>query len=359
MAALLAQLEQLHQDLAALMERDPEQEVVGSAFPLLDAVLSEAREALPTDSTLRSQVADLADEAIVTGERVRAADALVIVGQLLAALRHYTEAPPKEISTLAPPLGHLAVLDHLSPIHRSSRVEEPGHLFVAAGLGATQNDGGRSLTALGRDFRSAFESVLLSSKLHMHLSSPTSSRSSVASGSWELARPTNTSMVTLELGGDPYEGQSEIAAQAAFSRYSHFAPGIATLAVHVGLSPLDGVAPFLSLTGLFWLLDAVIETAAMTEIPALFEQAGVAGSVFGPALFIGDGRSDIAGLVDCSGLARMPEAPHFSFGASYSDRADDLRDWDSRRAFINDAIGRLLIDGGFPDAEELVNRLPE
>ena len=55
-AALMAQLGQMHQDLVALMERDPEQEVVGSVFPLLDAVLSEAREALPTESTLRSQV---------------------------------------------------------------------------------------------------------------------------------------------------------------------------------------------------------------------------------------------------------------------------------------------------------------
>ena len=128
MAALLARLEQLHRDLTELIENDPEQEVTGSAFSLLDAVLSEAREALPAESALRGQVADLVYEAIATGERVRAADALIIVGQLLAALRHYVQSDSEEGRALAVSSGHRGVLDHLSPIHRSSGVEKAPHL---------------------------------------------------------------------------------------------------------------------------------------------------------------------------------------------------------------------------------------
>ena len=333
--------------------------MTGSAFPLLDAILSESREALPAESTLRSQVVDLVYEAVATGDRVRAADALVIVGQLLAALRHYAQTAGEKGPTLVTFSGHPGALDHLSPIHRSSRVEEVPHLYVATGLGAALRNGGRSSTVLGTEFRATLESLLLASKIHHHLVSLTPSRGAASGGRWKLAKPTNTSMVTFELGGNPYEVSSEIAAQAAFSRYSQFAPDIATLAIHVGLGRAMQASSLIPLKDLFWLLDAVLETAAMSDMPSLFEQGGATGTVFGPALFVGDGRSDIAGFVDCSGLERMGDAPTFSFGASYADQPDGLRDPDIRRAFVNDAISRLLIDAGFPEAEELVQRLPE
>jgi hypothetical protein len=74
-------------DLVQLIERDPDQEVTGQALPLIDAVISEARQALPDKSTLRRQIVDvISTEAIEAGEPLRAADALLIVGQLVAVL---------------------------------------------------------------------------------------------------------------------------------------------------------------------------------------------------------------------------------------------------------------------------------
>lgn len=87
MAKLVDQLRQLHADLAQLIERDPEQEVTGQALPLIDAVVSETRGALPPESTLGSQIVEVISvETIEAGEPLRAADALVLVGQLLAVL---------------------------------------------------------------------------------------------------------------------------------------------------------------------------------------------------------------------------------------------------------------------------------
>lgn len=92
MAALLDQLRQLRRDLKELVARDPEQEVGGLALPLIDSVLREARERLPSESSLPAQIVDLiSPEAIEAGEPIRAAEALVIVGQLLAALAHYEQ----------------------------------------------------------------------------------------------------------------------------------------------------------------------------------------------------------------------------------------------------------------------------
>ena len=57
MSALLEQLRQLHADLRAASDRDPEQEVTGVAVPLVDAVLSRARTLVePADSGLAEQI---------------------------------------------------------------------------------------------------------------------------------------------------------------------------------------------------------------------------------------------------------------------------------------------------------------
>jgi len=87
MAKLVDQLRQLRVDLTELIRRDPEQEVGGPALSLLDAVVSEARQALPPDSSLGDSVVDIVSvEAIEAGDPLRAADALVVIGQLLAVL---------------------------------------------------------------------------------------------------------------------------------------------------------------------------------------------------------------------------------------------------------------------------------
>lgn len=86
MAALVDQLRQLHADLTRMVDRDPEQEVGGPALPLIDAVITEARESLPETSTLRHQVVDLISSYTVEhGDGpFRAVDLLPVVGQLLA-----------------------------------------------------------------------------------------------------------------------------------------------------------------------------------------------------------------------------------------------------------------------------------
>lgn len=88
MSALLDQLRQLREDLVAISDRDPEQEVTGIAVPLVDSVLSEARGLVEAgDSGLAGQIIDLVSvEQIESGDGIRAVDALILVGQLLAAL---------------------------------------------------------------------------------------------------------------------------------------------------------------------------------------------------------------------------------------------------------------------------------
>ena len=104
MAALVDQLRQLHHDLQYLVERDPEQEVTGIALPLVDAVVSEARIRLPPESTLQRQVVELiSPESCEEGNGVRAADALLVVGQLLAATEHYEQEARDRLSREAAP----------------------------------------------------------------------------------------------------------------------------------------------------------------------------------------------------------------------------------------------------------------
>lgn len=81
-------LERLHADLSAISKRDPEQEVQGLALPVLDAVLSGIRDDLlpPGHPVVRSLNDLISIESVESGEAVRAVDALLVVGQLLAAV---------------------------------------------------------------------------------------------------------------------------------------------------------------------------------------------------------------------------------------------------------------------------------
>lgn len=92
---MLYQLRQLHETLTRLVDRDPEQEVTGIALPVIDQVVAEARRSLPEGSTLGGQIVELiSPESLDGGEPVRAADALLVVGQLLAVFEHHEDQRP-------------------------------------------------------------------------------------------------------------------------------------------------------------------------------------------------------------------------------------------------------------------------
>ncbi len=81
---------QLADDLRALQARDPEQEVQGLALPVLDAAFEAARLHLDDDDPLRQVAVNvLSPEMVAAGEPLRAADALVVAGQLKQALYEF------------------------------------------------------------------------------------------------------------------------------------------------------------------------------------------------------------------------------------------------------------------------------
>lgn len=85
----------LHLQLADIVKSDQEQEVRGIAVPVLDRVQSAARENLLEGDPVLATLPDLiSPEAIESGEPIRAADALLVVGQLDAALDRAIASPP-------------------------------------------------------------------------------------------------------------------------------------------------------------------------------------------------------------------------------------------------------------------------
>jgi hypothetical protein len=80
-------LRQLKGTLERLTQRDPDQEVTGIALPTLDAVVAQARDLVP-DSPVVSRIGDvISPNAVLTGEPLRASDALIVVDTLSGALR--------------------------------------------------------------------------------------------------------------------------------------------------------------------------------------------------------------------------------------------------------------------------------
>ncbi|HEY3087072.1 MAG TPA: hypothetical protein VGJ59_03295 [Jatrophihabitantaceae bacterium] len=80
--------EQLHDDLSRIAERDPEQEVQGLALPVLDACFTAFR-TMPqvADDPVLSRMIDVfSAQTIAAGEPIRAVDALVVVGQIIAVI---------------------------------------------------------------------------------------------------------------------------------------------------------------------------------------------------------------------------------------------------------------------------------
>lgn len=79
-------LRALVEDLRRLVDRDPEQEVLDMAVPVLDAAIRQARDVL-AEHPVAEAVADVVSpERVADWQQVRAADALLVANQLLAAL---------------------------------------------------------------------------------------------------------------------------------------------------------------------------------------------------------------------------------------------------------------------------------
>jgi hypothetical protein len=95
---LLAHLHQLYGDLRTVIDRDPEQEILGVALPVVDVVISASREFLTgPDSVLASGLHDLiCTQTVAAAEPIRAVDAWIVVGQVLAAIG--AGAPPPLIA---------------------------------------------------------------------------------------------------------------------------------------------------------------------------------------------------------------------------------------------------------------------
>jgi hypothetical protein len=85
--ALVAALRQLYRDLFSVIERDPEQEILGVALPIVDAAIARARSSLiGSGHELAPHIVELiSTDSCSEGRPIRALDAWLVVGQLLAA----------------------------------------------------------------------------------------------------------------------------------------------------------------------------------------------------------------------------------------------------------------------------------
>lgn len=85
---LVAHLRHLYADLSAVIQRDPEQEILGLALTVVDRVMAAAARLLEREGSVLGGVATelISPATIEAGEPVRAVDAWLVVGQLLAAL---------------------------------------------------------------------------------------------------------------------------------------------------------------------------------------------------------------------------------------------------------------------------------
>ena len=86
-------LKALRSDLRALSDKDSEQEVQSVALSVVEQVIQQAKAYLGDDNAIASSVIDIISaDAIEESQPIRAADLLVVVGQLLAAL------PPPQLA---------------------------------------------------------------------------------------------------------------------------------------------------------------------------------------------------------------------------------------------------------------------
>ena len=108
--------EQLYTDLARIAERDPEQEVRGIAVPVLDARIEALREVVADDPVVSRMQDVISTETVEAGEPIRAVDALVVLGQIIAVIGPCRQGSPEFV--------------------RSGFVEQVGHRGAPVGVGS-------------------------------------------------------------------------------------------------------------------------------------------------------------------------------------------------------------------------------
>jgi hypothetical protein len=94
---------QLSDSLGEIASRDPDQEVRGTALPVLDSVLSDVRRLLPNDSVIRNLEDVISVESVELGEPIRAVDMKLVVDMLLAALPPVQRPHARVFSPNTPP----------------------------------------------------------------------------------------------------------------------------------------------------------------------------------------------------------------------------------------------------------------
>lgn len=161
MATLAGRLRQLRADLKDLIDRDPDQEVTGQALLVLDQVVTQAHEGVPIEQLPDVGVLDiLTPDAVGAGEPIRAADALLIVGQLLAVLEpdadERFEAADRELF-----LKFTALLASTSPAIEFLRHHDLGAPFEWAKLAPL-----RKFDAEWRNAERAFHDPDLTAECH-------------------------------------------------------------------------------------------------------------------------------------------------------------------------------------------------
>lgn len=83
----LEQVRQLNASLRRIAEKDQEQEVLGMAIPVVDAVLAEGRAHLPEGDPILRAIRDVVSpESVELGEPVRVLEVLLVIEQLEARL---------------------------------------------------------------------------------------------------------------------------------------------------------------------------------------------------------------------------------------------------------------------------------
>jgi hypothetical protein len=82
----IRQMQQLKSDLTVLAKQDPNHDVKGLAVVVMDRVLNAAQRLLPPDAPAASAVREFISAQAIAEGRLRAADAQIVVGQLLNEL---------------------------------------------------------------------------------------------------------------------------------------------------------------------------------------------------------------------------------------------------------------------------------
>jgi hypothetical protein len=86
-------VDELVRTLGRFVEQDPDQEVCGIVVPVLDAVITLARDCVPDDLVVGRMDDVISADLIADGCNVRAADALLMASQLRTALRRFMPVP--------------------------------------------------------------------------------------------------------------------------------------------------------------------------------------------------------------------------------------------------------------------------